>query len=342
MLKGGHQTMDDFIEYLRSLGTLSEKSIKDDISRINSMKSRNIDFTKGEEYAKAQLEKSDLSESTIKSCLRLIRRYSEYLSKGDRKDMVTVVDFARIKDKQENEILENIREFKDYYEYCFIPEYEEKYTDFETNSIQIKDVHAVVLETKDKFLLVGIIFLKDFFDIYEVINWLKIYNIRHVDNDSCVSNASEIIEGIHFKGKALILYKKGNKKVEFNNNDLPEITEVYNYYNTTVNTSQSKAARKEPLDRLVVYLNDEELDEIPRLDFDIDNDYIICNGTLIKADYIDSYNNTLGFYRNEDTVNPIAYIADNSTEVSIDLGEREDESVFCFIEYGYIIDPYEI
>lgn len=70
--------MNEFEEYLRSLGTLSEKSIKDDMSRINIMKSRNIDYTKGEDYVKAKLEKTNLSESTIKSCLRLCRRYQEY------------------------------------------------------------------------------------------------------------------------------------------------------------------------------------------------------------------------------------------------------------------------
>lgn len=72
--------MDEFIEYLRSIGTLSEKSIRDDLSRINSMAKRGIDFKKGEEYAKIELRKSDLSESTIKSCLRICRRYNEYLS----------------------------------------------------------------------------------------------------------------------------------------------------------------------------------------------------------------------------------------------------------------------
>lgn len=72
--------MNEFIEYLRSLGTLSENSIKDDMSRINSMVMREIDFTKGEEDAKRELGKSNLSESTIKSCLRLYRRYSDYLN----------------------------------------------------------------------------------------------------------------------------------------------------------------------------------------------------------------------------------------------------------------------
>lgn len=72
--------MDEFVQYLRSLGTLCEKSIRDDISRINSMKKRNIDFTKGEEHVKKELENSDLSQSTIKSCLRICRRYSKYLN----------------------------------------------------------------------------------------------------------------------------------------------------------------------------------------------------------------------------------------------------------------------
>ena len=71
--------MQGFIEYLKSLGTLSEKSIKDDISRMNSMKSRGIDYIKGENDAKYYLEISDLSESTVKSCLRLCRRYEEYI-----------------------------------------------------------------------------------------------------------------------------------------------------------------------------------------------------------------------------------------------------------------------
>ncbi|WP_123054647.1 hypothetical protein [Clostridium sp. JN-1] len=73
--------MEGFIEYLQSLGTLSDKSIKDDISRMNSMQSRGIDYTKGEKYARKYLEDSDLLDSTVKSCLRLCRRYEKYKDK---------------------------------------------------------------------------------------------------------------------------------------------------------------------------------------------------------------------------------------------------------------------
>lgn len=70
--------MNEFIDYLYSLDILSKKSVRDDVSRINSMNIREVDFTKGEEYAKEKLAKTNLSKSTIDSCLRLCRRYSDY------------------------------------------------------------------------------------------------------------------------------------------------------------------------------------------------------------------------------------------------------------------------
>ena len=72
--------LDEFREYLHSNKGLKEKSVKDDISRINMMKNRNIDYTKGEDYAREMLLKSGLAESTITSCLRVCRYYKEYLN----------------------------------------------------------------------------------------------------------------------------------------------------------------------------------------------------------------------------------------------------------------------
>jgi len=254
-----------------------------------------------------------------------------------------IIEFDRLKTKVDEGVMEKIREFNDYYEYCFIPEYEGKYSDCETDTIQMNKVHAVTLEIKGRFLLVGIQFFKNTFSIEEVINWLTIYNINYVDNQSLVQNASELLKGVRFKGNVLVLYKKGNKKINFNYIDFPEITEIYNFSRGKVDTSKSKAARKEPLGRLVIHLNDEEMYEVPRLEFSIDKDYIICNGTLIKADYIDSYkNNSIGFYRNDDPINPIASLIDICTEVYIEISEREDGVNFCFIDYKFVIDPYEI
>lgn len=38
--------MGEFADYLRSLGTLSEGSVQDDMGRINMMINRGIDYTK--------------------------------------------------------------------------------------------------------------------------------------------------------------------------------------------------------------------------------------------------------------------------------------------------------
>jgi len=130
----------------------------------------------------------------------------------------------------------------------FIPEYEEKYFDAEVSSIQLNNVHAVVMKAKAKFLLVGILFFKHDFTIEEVIKWLQVYALRYVDNENLVINAIEIIRGIHFKVRAIVLYKKGNKKISFNKDDYPEITEIFDLYREKVDTSRSKVARQEPIE----------------------------------------------------------------------------------------------
>ena len=73
-------TMEEFKKHLKSLG-LSDNSIMDDMSRINIMAKREIDFKKDYEYVKTALENTKLSLSTINSCLRLCKRYHEFASK---------------------------------------------------------------------------------------------------------------------------------------------------------------------------------------------------------------------------------------------------------------------
>ena len=72
--------LDEFRRYLYKNKGLKETSVKDDISRINMMKSHNIDYTKGEDFAREMLLKSGLAMSTITSCLRVCRYYREYLN----------------------------------------------------------------------------------------------------------------------------------------------------------------------------------------------------------------------------------------------------------------------
>jgi hypothetical protein len=78
--KDEEMVIDGFREYLRNRG-LGDKSVKDDIGRISMMKNRKIDYTKGEECAREFLNGSNLSHSSIVSCLRVCRYYKEYLDK---------------------------------------------------------------------------------------------------------------------------------------------------------------------------------------------------------------------------------------------------------------------
>lgn len=257
---------------------------------------------------------------------------------------MNIINFEKFKIKIDDELLEEIREFEDYYEYCFIDEYEEKYSDGQINSIEIGKVFAITLETKERFLLAGIAFYKNKFDIKKVIKWLKVYNISYINNESFVKSAKEIIEGIHFKGRVVVLYERGNKKVNFDKDSFIEITDRYNTIREKINTSNSKRLRKDLANNgLIVYLNDEKMDEIPKIEFDKTKDFIICNGTLIKADYIDAYNEkTIGFYKKEMSKEPIAYIVDSDTEVNIQLNYREDGAAVCYVDYRFIIYPYDL
>ena len=74
--------LEGFREYLRNRG-LKETSVKDDLSRINMMKSRNIDYRKGEEYVREFLNDCSLRGTTPTSCLRVCRYYKDYLDHRD-------------------------------------------------------------------------------------------------------------------------------------------------------------------------------------------------------------------------------------------------------------------
>ncbi len=63
------------------------------------MKSRGIEYTKGDEYAEDSLWKSELFPSTIKSCLRLCRRYHEYLENNNNLVVKASCSYGNIKVK---------------------------------------------------------------------------------------------------------------------------------------------------------------------------------------------------------------------------------------------------
>lgn len=80
--KSENVDLNGFKTFLKNNKGLKETSIKDDINRIRMMAKRDIDYTKGEDCSRELLYKSDLSASTITSCLRVCRYYKEYLEQS--------------------------------------------------------------------------------------------------------------------------------------------------------------------------------------------------------------------------------------------------------------------
>lgn len=254
-----------------------------------------------------------------------------------------IVDLSDLYAGTRDRYIDHIREFSDYYEFCLIDDYELKYDNCEINSIEMKNTHAVTLETNDKFLIAGILFYKKQFNLNEILDWLETYCISYIEKDkNQVKDVGEIIMGIRFKGRTIILYTKGSKQVGFYSDDFIEITQNYNFYRERVDTTKSKDIHNKERG-LVVYLNDEKLDFIPVLEFNMSSDFIIVNGNVVEADYIKPYrDNTIGFFSKDDLHKPVSYIADNETDVYIETYETEYGADICYVEYRYIVDPYKL
>lgn len=235
--------------------------------------------------------------------------------------------------RRHKEYKEKLREFPDYYEFCFIESYEEKYENFKAHGIPLEPINLQIFELKDRIVLVSIEFSKEQFDLKDVYNWLDNYNVvlgQKGKDIHSISNSYEIIEGIRFKGNPLILYEKGSGKTSYNSEDFTEITDMYLVEEQRIDTANSKKVTN----GLSIFLNGEKLDEIPRILFN--ETIILCNGQCILADYIDEFNGTLGFFRNNNPF-PVTYVADKVTTININFEESE-WTWRCIVKYDYLID----
>lgn len=255
-----------------------------------------------------------------------------------------IIDFNKyFNTKYTEEIMRNntLREFKGYYEYCFINKYEEKYPYFETESIQLEDIFVTLLNARGRLCLVSLLFPKNKFNVDKIKNWLNKYKIDFIKgktNKLTIKNAESIVSGLLYHDNAIILSVKGSKKLTIDTEKLDEVSDDYKEYEQYVNTAHSKDINfGNSNDNFSIILNGTKMNYIPRIEFNKDRDTIISNGNLIYADYIDMYNGSIGFFNADFPETPVSYIADNDTKITIDIIVRQDETKICIIEYNYII-----
>jgi hypothetical protein len=249
-----------------------------------------------------------------------------------------IIDFSS--EKHKHSIKKGVlRRLPDCYEYCFLPDYEMKYDSFQSQSIQMLEFFFTLLELKNKTLLVSVQFPL-YYDTDRIQEFLEYYTFSYDEKDEkgyYVKNAQEIVEGKLFKGKPLVIGRRGRKKLYYDVSDFIEVTAHYNQYHQIVHTGQAEIVdmdRKKP----VIILNGKRIDTVPRIDFDLSKDFILSNGQFIVADYMDDYLGNIGFYRETDPVIPISYYLDNDAPVTIQIDEGPDGSKICVVEQKYNLE----
>lgn len=215
--------------------------------------------------------------------------------------------------------------YDSYYECTFMKDYQHKYSQSQIQGIEIGGVYAIILKTnKGKYYFAAIHFFKGDFTLPESLDWLDKYGIILMEEgkeQQTIRNCERVIDIVPFKNNHLILYKKG--------------TETLKLDYTQLNQGQ----QSEKIDRktkIVLVLNGEKLDYIPRINFNKQRDVVVCNGNCVVADYIDEYNGNIGFFQDTNPALPISFIFTEKTTVYIDIVEKEKSKIYI-VEYDYEI-----
>ncbi|WP_161821798.1 hypothetical protein [Sporotomaculum syntrophicum] len=251
-------------------------------------------------------------------------------------NILTISDFINNK---LNNIKKNINEYPDCYEYCFNTSYHEKYDEFQLHSIQLGDVFPILLEIDNRIILVAIKFYKNSFNLEQVLTWLddcKVYIGRPGRDNYKINKCSTVSKVRKFKGHLVATYYKGNQAVELPAGNIKEITKNYRYSYQKMNIWKAKDRQS----GVTVLLNGHYLQGIPKIEFIKSKDLIISNGNCIMADYIDVYKGGLGFFNQEDSLNPVAFLLDNSI-VEIQITERNNGGKICVVKSKYYVIAIE-
>ncbi|WDL98453.1 hypothetical protein [Alicyclobacillus sp. ALC3] len=257
-----------------------------------------------------------------------------------------IIDFDQIKqDAMKHKMQSHCREFEDYYDYCFVDDYEEKYDRFQVHSVQVGDVFVGILEEKGRFVLVSVQFFKERFSVTRIGNWIDKMGI-HLEEHVCmsvdVSNASKIVAGLRFKGRPLVVYEKGQQTLRYDLSDSVEVSDIYKSYNSIVNPASRNEVEVDPPCKATIFYDGERVYSVPRIEFDLSRDVIISNGQVIVADYIEDYCGTIGFWQEDNAALPVTFFYDDETPIYINIRTRQGGSKVCVIEQDYKVQYDEL
>ncbi len=257
-----------------------------------------------------------------------------------------MIEFDKLKqDFIAKKVKDCLREYPDYYEYCVIQEYENKYSEFQIHAIQLADVFVRLLENQGQLKFVSIQFPKTEFHLSTVYSWLydkAVYVSEEKSASGVISNGFQLINKVLFKGHSIVLYEKGNKNLSFDMDGCVEVSQVYDSYHLITTASNAVEVFPEEPSKVPLFFNGEKVASVPRIDFNIEEDLIISNGHIMVADYIEDYCGNIGFYQKENPHLPISFPLDDQNPIYIHVIMKEDGSKIYVFEQEYTIQYKEL
>ncbi|WP_100398859.1 hypothetical protein [Bacillus sp. FJAT-44742] len=110
------------------------------------------------------------------------------------------------------------------------------------HAVLVADVFVTVLETKEKFVLVSLLFFKPY-EVRYIANWVDSYVVSYNEKDSngyYVKNALKIEQAIIYNGNAIAVVARGKNKIYYDNNKLREFYTPQEQYKEMINTADAK------------------------------------------------------------------------------------------------------
>lgn len=214
-----------------------------------------------------------------------------------------------------------LREMDDYYEAVLVSNYDESYPSTQVRTIQLADIYVNLVMTEKGAHLVSALFLKPV-EVSDIVSWMQLYTISFATADATgyyVEQADEILEIVLYQGNPIVIATRGTDRLYYETEGAIEMRR-----------ESSEVIGKKPL----LYLNGEARFGVPHLEFNPSQDEIHVNGTFLFADYMDTYQGQVGFFRKTDPDLPVVVLVGTAI-IEMELTENPDGSRVLVIEQPY-------
>ncbi|MGI1806063.1 hypothetical protein ACRPK8_10035 [Exiguobacterium sp. TDN 0502] len=209
----------------------------------------------------------------------------------------------------------------DHYEAMLVPSYDHTYPSTQIRTIRLADLSVNLIVTPQETRLVSALFHKPV-QVADIVAWMQLYTISFDQSDETgyfVEQADEILEVVLYQNHPIVIATRGQDRL---------------YYDTEGAIEVRRAMNETVGERPLLYLNGEAWYGVPRLTFNRMKDELHVNGTVLFADYMDIYQDKVGFFRTDNPALPIVLLVGTAI-IEMELTENPDGSRVLILEQPY-------